>query len=87
MTPLYAPTRSPIIRVFSMSAGAVTIVAHTASDGVCFLMSTYREGCGHLQELHHLLSEAGSLTVEDFAVINEFGVTPRLELATFRPRA
>ena len=67
------------------AALAATVVAHTAVDGVCYLMSTYREGCSALGELHHLLRESGSLAVEDFSVVNEYGVTPRLELSTFRP--
>ena len=67
------------------AALAAAIVAHTSADGVCYLMSTYREGCSALGALHSLLREAGSLSIDDFSVVNEYGVTPRLELSTFRP--
>ena len=66
---------------------AATVVSHTAADGVCYLMSTQRDGCAGLTQLHALLEASGSLSLEEFTIINEFGITPSLVLATFRPRA
>lgn len=67
------------------AALAATIVAHTAADGVCYLMSTMREGCSGVADLHRLLEASGSLSLAEFSVVSGFSVTPSLVLATFRP--
>ena len=72
-----------IYQTVDAAALCAAIVAHTALDGTCFLMSTPRSGCTGVRDVFKLLEEAGTLELEDFSLVNEFGAS-RLVLSTWR---
>lgn len=97
MMPLPSPrlSRFPVVIGSDLIYDAATVealyaavIAHVADGGVLYLMSQ-RDRKG-LPELQAKLAAAGEVALEEFTLVNDYGVSPvstPVVLTTFRPTA
>ena len=89
--PLATTLRFPVVigsdliyDVATVEALYAAVIAHVADGGVLYLMSQ-RDRSG-LPELQTKLAAAGEVELEEFTLVNDYGVSP-VVLTTFRPTA